>query len=95
MQAVQTIHQPQQPEQAEDARRRLAFDELLTMQLQLLLQRDFARCACSAGPCSQYNDTQTPASVFIEVMSTMQADCLVICLLRTAVIMLCPQCHLA
>lgn len=37
------MHQPQALEATDEARRRLAFDELLTMQLQLLLHRDFVR----------------------------------------------------
>ena len=53
VQAVRTMHLPDSLDEAEEARRRLAFDELLCMQLQLLLQRDLSRyipispCACT------------------------------------------------
>ncbi|KAK9805937.1 hypothetical protein WJX73_006834 [Symbiochloris irregularis] len=41
--ALAAMHQPQTLEAVDEARRRLAFDELFTMQLQLLLNRDFTR----------------------------------------------------
>ncbi len=40
IQAVRCRHQPESEEQAEEARRRLAFEELLLVQLRLLLQRN-------------------------------------------------------
>ena len=43
-QAVEVMHRPSSLDAADEARRRLAFDELLTMQVQLLLQRHLARC---------------------------------------------------
>lgn len=38
-------HQPSSEEEAESARRRLAFQELLVLQLRLLLQRNDIQCA--------------------------------------------------
>ena len=43
-QAVQSVHQPANLEVAEAARVRLAFDELLFMQLTLLVRRALSRC---------------------------------------------------
>ena len=56
VQAVQHIHQPPSPEELEQARRRLAFEELLLLQLTLLLRRHIMRwpgwsAACVTGCC--------------------------------------------
>ena len=44
VQAVQSIHLPPSLEELEQARRRLAFEELLLLQLTLLLRRHIMRC---------------------------------------------------
>jgi RecG-like helicase len=44
VQAIRGRHQPQSEEEAESARRRLAFEELLVLQLRLLLQRNDIQC---------------------------------------------------
>ena len=44
-QAVQSVHNPANLDVAEAARVRLAFDELLFMQLTLLVRRALSRCA--------------------------------------------------
>lgn len=43
MQALTTMHQPQAEDDLERARERLAFDELLMVQIQLLLRRSLIR----------------------------------------------------
>ena len=45
MQAVQEMHEPSSHVELEEARRRLAFEELLLLQLTLLLRRELSRCA--------------------------------------------------
>ena len=52
VQAVQNIHQPPSLEELEQARRRLAFEELLVLQLTLLLRRHIMRCAAAAAACA-------------------------------------------
>lgn len=54
MQAIRGRHQPQSEEEAESARRRLAFEELLVLQLRLLLQRNDIQCV------------HTPSSISID-----------------------------
>ena len=49
VQAVQDIHRPPSLEEQEQARRRLAFEELLLLQLTLLLRRHIMRCAGRAA----------------------------------------------
>ena len=49
VQAVQNIHRPPSPEVLEQARRRVAFEELLVLQLTLLLRRHIMRCAGGAA----------------------------------------------
>ena len=44
-QAVEAVHEPADLDVAEAARVRLAFDELLFMQLTLLVRRALSRCA--------------------------------------------------
>jgi RecG-like helicase len=44
-QAVRSRHVPRSIQEAEEARRRLAFEELLVLQLRLLLQRTSLQCA--------------------------------------------------
>ena len=65
-QAVRTMHRPASLDAVEEARRRLAFDELLTMQLQLLLQRDLSRC--------------THPSMRLGPIGHLPACCAVVCL---------------
>ena len=48
-QAVRSRHVPGSQQEAEDARSRLAFEELLVLQLRLLLQRTSIQCA--ERPC--------------------------------------------
>ena len=45
MQAVRSRHLPKSMQEAEEARQRLAFEELLVLQLRLLLQRTSIQCA--------------------------------------------------
>ena len=51
-QAVRSRHVPKSQQEAEDARQRLAFEELLLLQLRLLLQRSSIQCAPHSHPCS-------------------------------------------
>jgi ATP-dependent DNA helicase RecG len=48
--AILTIHRPQSPEKSELARRRLAYDELLLMQLAVTLARAQRTAAANASP---------------------------------------------
>ncbi len=41
---MRSRHQPQSEQEAEAARQRLAFEELLVLQLRLLLQRNDIQC---------------------------------------------------
>ena len=50
-QAVRSRHVPKSKQEAEDARQRLAFEELLVLQLRLLLQRTSIQCAPHSPPC--------------------------------------------
>ena len=50
MQAVRGRHLPKSTQEAEEARQRLAFEELLVLQLRLILQR--TRMQCAPCPCS-------------------------------------------
>ena len=53
MQAVRSRHLPKSMREAEEARQRLAFEELLVLQLRLLLQRTSIQCApcpCLSSP---------------------------------------------
>lgn len=43
LQAIQEIHNPSSHEDLEEAKRRLAFEELLLLQLTLLLRRELCR----------------------------------------------------
>ena len=53
MQALTTLHKPEPDQDLERARERLAFDELLVVQIQLLLRRSFIRSAQpDSGPCN-------------------------------------------
>ena len=45
LQAVRSRHVPKSMREAEEARQRLAFEELLVLQLRLLLQRTSTQCA--------------------------------------------------
>ena len=45
VQALTTLHKPEPEQDLERARERLAFDELLVVQIQLLLRRSFIRSA--------------------------------------------------
>ena len=49
LQAVRSRHLPGSMQEAEEARQRLAFEELLVLQLRLLLQRTSIQCA--PPPC--------------------------------------------
>ena len=51
-QAVQSRHVPRSVQEAEEARQRLAFEELLVLQLRLLLQRTSFQCAALTLPPS-------------------------------------------
>ena len=50
LQAVRSRHVPKSMREAEEARQRLAFEELLVLQLRLLLQRTSIQCALC--PCT-------------------------------------------
>ena len=50
-QAIREIHCPSDLQSAERARQRLAFDELLFLQLMLLLRREILRCGFGSAPC--------------------------------------------
>lgn len=53
VQAVRSRHLPRSTREAEEARQRLAFEELLVLQLRLLLQRTSIQCApCPCLSCS-------------------------------------------
>jgi ATP-dependent DNA helicase RecG len=45
VQATQQVHEPSSLDEAETARRRLAYDELLFMQLTMMLRRALSQCA--------------------------------------------------
>ncbi len=62
MQAVRSRHLPKSMREAEEARQRLAFEELLVLQLRLLLQRTSIQCVpCPClFFCCQY---RTPGAV--------------------------------
>ena len=48
---MRSRHVPGSEQEAEAARSRLAFEELLVLQLRLLLQRTSAQCAPAPLPC--------------------------------------------
>ena len=60
-QAVQAVHEPADLEVAEAARVRLAFDELLFMQLTLLVRRALSRCACQLSSSAYVSPHDTCA----------------------------------
>ena len=49
---MRSRHVPGSEQEAEAARSRLAFEELLVLQLRLLLQRTSAQCALAPLPCT-------------------------------------------
>ena len=52
VQAMLRMHQPPSTSEQEGARQRLAFEELLLLQLTLLLRRHISRCAVGGQTCA-------------------------------------------
>ncbi len=65
VQAVRTMHAPAGLGELEAARRRLAFDELLTLQLSLLLRRKLLQCAPPRRSCYRPS-ARRPGLPFVE-----------------------------